>query len=183
MLQHSSGSKWYLKLCTGYNHNSWLIEYTLQFHMTHPFWTTLKWMNLQTSNANIRHLFPKHCHHIDQPVCSIKAAPPIVLKANLSVKTFSRGSGVAVGTNRLQRSLHIGRESAVLKWNFCFFSTLNPSCWRLLFDPSDKGSLQNKFSVKVGILAQPAWPPPLPESWDSQKGKKKVMFILHFRLF
>ena len=26
-------------------------------------------------------------------------------------------------------------------------------------------------------------PPPLPERWDSQKGKKKVMFILHFRLF
>ena len=25
--------------------------------------------------------------------------------------------------------------------------------------------------------------PPLPERWDSQKGKKKVMFILHFRLF
>ena len=24
----------------------------------------------------------------------------------------------------------------------------------------DKGSLQNKFSVKVGNLAQPAWPPP-----------------------
>ena len=26
-------------------------------------------------------------------------------------------------------------------------------------------------------------PPLLPERWDSQKGKKKVMFILHFRLF
>ena len=25
--------------------------------------------------------------------------------------------------------------------------------------------------------------PPLPERWDSRKGKKKVMFILHFRLF
>ena len=30
----------------------------------------------------------------------------------------------------------------------------------------NKGSLQNKFSVKVGILSQPAWPPPLPERWD-----------------
>ena len=40
-----------------------------------------------------------------------------------------------------------------------------------------KGSFQNKFSVKVGNLAQPAWPgvspPPLPVRWDSQKGKKK----------
>ena len=29
-----------------------------------------------------------------------------------------------------------------------------------------KGSPKNKFSVKVGILSQPAWPPPLPERWD-----------------
>ena len=26
-------------------------------------------------------------------------------------------------------------------------------------------------------------PAPLPIRWDSQKGKKKIMFILHFRLF
>ena len=40
------------------------------------------------------------------------------------------------------------------------------------------------YSVKVGNLAQPAWPPPpLPVCWDSQKGKKKLVFILHFRLF
>ena len=39
-----------------------------------------------------------------------------------------------------------------------------------------KGSMQNKFSVKVGILAQPALPPPpLPERWDSQKGKKNYV--------
>ena len=29
-----------------------------------------------------------------------------------------------------------------------------------------KGSPRNKFSVKVGNLAQPAWPPPLPVRWD-----------------
>ena len=28
------------------------------------------------------------------------------------------------------------------------------------------GSFQNKFLIKVGNLAQPAWPPPLPERWD-----------------
>ena len=67
MLLHLSGSRQYNTIeRTGYTHNSWLIEYTLQFHMTHPFWTTLKWMNLQTSNANIRHLVPKHCHRINQ---------------------------------------------------------------------------------------------------------------------
>ena len=36
----------------------------------------------------------------------------------------------------------------------------------IVLDKCDKGSLQNKFSVKVGILSQPAWPPPLPERWD-----------------
>ena len=44
---------------------------------------------------------------------------------------------------------------------------------RIKSEAPTKGSSQNKFSVKVGNLAQPAWPPPLPVCWDSQKGKKK----------
>ena len=48
--------------------------------------------------------------------------------------------------------------------------------------PWDKGSNQIWFSVKVGILSQPAWLL-LPERCDSQKGKNNSMFILHFRPF
>ena len=36
-----------------------------------------------------------------------------------------------------------------------------------------KGSLQNKFSVKVGNLAQPPWPPPPPPSVGIPKKEKK----------
>ena len=75
-------------------------------------------MNLQTSNANIRHLLPKHCHRIDQPVCSIKAAPPIVLKANPSVKTFSRGGG---HKQAAAVAAHRKRERSA-KMEFLFFS-------------------------------------------------------------
>ena len=71
-------------------------------------------MNLQTSNANIRHLLPKHCHRINQPVCSIKTAPPIVLKANPSVKKFSRGGG------RKQ-------AAAVAKMEFLFLQRIEPT--------------------------------------------------------
>ena len=46
-----------------------------------------------------------------------------------------------------------------------------------------KGSPQNAFLEKVGLLAQLADPPPLPVSWAAQKRKKSLMFILHFRLF
>ena len=42
---------------------------------------------------------------------------------------------------------------------------------------------QNGFLEKVGHLAQPADPPPLPVSWAAKKRKKSLMFILHFRLF
>ena len=48
----------------------------------------------------------------------------------------------------------------------------------LLWVVSYKGSFQNKFLVKVGNLAQP-----VPRTLGFQKGKKKLMFILHFRLF
>ena len=42
----------------------------------------------------------------------------------------------------------------------------------------DKGSLQNKFSVKVGILAQPAWPPPAsPNVGISKKEKKSNVYF------
>ena len=46
-----------------------------------------------------------------------------------------------------------------------------------------RGACRNFFGFKliVGILSQPGRPP-LPEGWDSPKGKK-LMFILHFRLF
>ena len=37
------------------------------------------------------------------------------------------------------------------------------------------GSLQNKFSVKVGILSQPAWPPS-PNVGIPKKEKKNVYF-------
>ena len=40
-----------------------------------------------------------------------------------------------------------------------------------------KGSLQNKFSVKVGNLAQPAGPPP-PRTLGFQKKRKKCLFCI-----
>ena len=50
-----------------------------------------------------------------------------------------------------------------------------PSFWRQLqMLLVTKGSMQNKFSVKVGILAQPAWPPPRsPKVGIPKKEKKK----------
>ena len=50
---------------------------------------------------------------------------------------------------------------------------------RIKSEAPTKGSSQNKFSVKVGNLAQPAWPPPapLPVRWDSQKGKKNYVYF------
>ena len=38
----------------------------------------------------------------------------------------------------------------------------------------DKGGPQNGFLEKVGHLAQPADPPPLPVSWAAKKRKEKV---------
>ena len=44
-------------------------------------------------------------------------------------------------------------------------------------DNTNKGSFQNKFSVKVGNLAQPAWPPPpSPYVGIPKKEKKNVYF-------
>ena len=50
------------------------------------------------------------------------------------------------------------------RWDFWALWTL----WTI-----PKRSPPNWFSVKIGILSQPP-PGPLPESWDSQKGKKKL---------
>ena len=46
----------------------------------------------------------------------------------------------------------------------------------------NKGSLQIEFLEKFGNLAQPGRPPPSPKV-GTPKTKKKLMFILHFRLF
>ena len=60
----------------------------------------------------------------------------------------------------------ISMASTIVHWSRKHGERQSWQGGELIFYNNYKGSLQNKFSVKVGILAQPAWPPPLPERWD-----------------
>ena len=42
----------------------------------------------------------------------------------------------------------------------------------ILTDPHHKGSHQKQKTEKVGLLDQPADPPPLPVTWSKKNGKK-----------
>ena len=76
----------------------------------------------------------------------------------------------------LSRSRNLGFSIEIEIWLWwCFY--IGPPL------PHHKGSSQNKFLVKVGNLAQPAWPPRLSLYAGIPKKEKKIMFILHFRLF
>ena len=48
----------------------------------------------------------------------------------------------------------------------------------VFFLPMCKGSPKNLSFDKLGLLDQPAWPPPLPGGWDTDNNKK--IFDVYF---
>ena len=89
-------------------------------------------------------------------------------------------------------SSHLSGHFAVLYswwvpgWSSWWYKLLLEWCWVEVskFENGYKGSLQNKFLVKVGNLAQPTWPPPPPRTlgffpWIFRKFSAKKGQICH----